>query len=607
LNAILNYNHLIVVKNKIKKWADFELQEIALKYKTKNQWKYSKDCSSYRYALENKSINKFTVHMNCRNEWNYAAVKEMASRFKSSLEWIKVCSDSYAWASSSGYLKELSIHFLDLRLAQNREERDRVRALPYKVKPPKSNQSDHYWDEKSVLKEAKLFLIRKDWEVKSSGSYRYAKVHGLIDKATKHMQSPKSFEEWTKEKCIERASQFTTIKEWRENDKKSYVIAIHRKWLTELSMNMKNQKKLAQYWANADLMALEMKKHSRRKEFAQNSSVAYYYARKFHKELLNKIFPLTERSSTSLGEETTKVFLSKLFNKPFIKARHKFLRNPKTGRPLELDGYCECLNLAFEYGDHEALKSRQTKDQYESLRARDKFKREKCKKLGITLLQLTKDSMLLKDSANHLKNQIKEELLRLGGSVPSNFDSVELKIIQFEANKWNTKKIWGVAKKCMNITHFRRTQGQAFYASIRFNMLTAIKEYFKKKKNHWTVEEVLENAKGYKNISSFFNENKPQYRYAKRNGFLDIIQKDFNNRNPKPTWTLSEAIDVAKKYKNITEFSYGDGPCHTFARKHKFLHKIKEYLFNNRPINQIKVYSVEEGLTRISKLIRLVK
>src|SRR5690606_5877566 len=37
------------------------------------------------------------------------------------------------------------------------------------------------------------------------------------------------------------------------------------------------------------------------------------------------------------------------FGEPFIKIRPEWLVNPKTNYKLELDGYCEKLNIAFEY------------------------------------------------------------------------------------------------------------------------------------------------------------------------------------------------------------------------------------------------------------------
>jgi hypothetical protein len=50
----------------------------------------------------------------------------------------------------------------------------------------------------------------------------------------------------------------------------------------------------------------------------------------------------------SAGERTTRELLETRLGKPFVKVRPDWLRGDK-GRNLELDGYCEELNLAFEY------------------------------------------------------------------------------------------------------------------------------------------------------------------------------------------------------------------------------------------------------------------
>jgi len=86
------------------------------------------------------------------------------------------------------------------------------------------------------------------------------------------------------------------------------------------------------------------------------------------------------------------------FNKKFPSVRPNFLRNPKTGRNLELDGYCEELKLAFEYDGRmhyeEWSKKTRTDDQIKkhgSLQLRqecDLFKTKTCRDLGITLIRI---------------------------------------------------------------------------------------------------------------------------------------------------------------------------------------------------------------------------
>lgn len=89
--------------------------------------------------------------------------------------------------------------------------------------------------------------------------------------------------------------------------------------------------------------------------------------------------------------EVRKIF-EKLFNAPFPKKRPKFLKNPKTGRSLELDGYNAELKIAFEYnGAQHAQKHpfyhKDEKDYEEGLE-RDMLKRSRCKEQKIILVSI---------------------------------------------------------------------------------------------------------------------------------------------------------------------------------------------------------------------------
>jgi hypothetical protein len=74
----------------------------------------------------------------------------------------------------------------------------------------------------------------------------------------------------------------------------------------------------------------------------------------------------------------------------FPSCRPDFLRNPKTGKNLELDMYCPLLNLAFEYQGIQHRKftkmfHKSMKDFYDQI-DRDQYKKYQCQKLGIKLI-----------------------------------------------------------------------------------------------------------------------------------------------------------------------------------------------------------------------------
>jgi hypothetical protein len=76
-----------------------------------------------------------------------------------------------------------------------------------------------------------------------------------------------------------------------------------------------------------------------------------------------------------------------VFNAKFDKAYPSWLKN-KHGTQLELDGYNEALNLAFEYNGpfHYDQKYYETKEKYEIKKASDAIKKELCKENNVFLI-----------------------------------------------------------------------------------------------------------------------------------------------------------------------------------------------------------------------------
>nr|QBK85813.1 MAG: uncharacterized protein LCMAC101_04080 [Marseillevirus LCMAC101] len=115
------------------------------------------------------------------------------------------------------------------------------------------------------------------------------------------------------------------------------------------------------------------------------------------------------------SEQLSREILEKIYDSPFPKIRPKFLRTEKGGC-LELDGYNEKLELAFEYQgiQHEKVvpffHPHGEKDLL-AIQERDKIKKEKCSQNGICLLEIPS-----KYSYNHpkkLKRYIRKKLIEL--------------------------------------------------------------------------------------------------------------------------------------------------------------------------------------------------
>lgn len=101
-------------------------------------------------------------------------------------------------------------------------------------------------------------------------------------------------------------------------------------------------------------------------------------------------------SPSSKGErECLRVINKYLPNHTFVKARPLFLKNPQSGRCLELDIYCEELKLAIEYNGEQHYKYipryHKSREDFDQQRFRDDFKRAACKRYGITLITIRYD------------------------------------------------------------------------------------------------------------------------------------------------------------------------------------------------------------------------
>ena len=81
-----------------------------------------------------------------------------------------------------------------------------------------------------------------------------------------------------------------------------------------------------------------------------------------------------------IGERIARAIFEVTFNSKFPKCKPQWLLE-ETGRKLELDGYSESLQLAFEYqGPHHFTN--------EDVRATDDLKRQACSKLRVRLVHI---------------------------------------------------------------------------------------------------------------------------------------------------------------------------------------------------------------------------
>jgi phage-related protein len=90
------------------------------------------------------------------------------------------------------------------------------------------------------------------------------------------------------------------------------------------------------------------------------------------------------------SEQEFRELIEKCFNDYFPNKKPLWLRYPATDRPLQLDGYCERKEIAFEYQGKQHYKlchvNRYLKENLEAIQERDAFKKRVCEKRGVKLI-----------------------------------------------------------------------------------------------------------------------------------------------------------------------------------------------------------------------------
>ena len=123
-----------------------------------------------------------------------------------------------------------------------------------------------------------------------------------------------------------------------------------------------------------------------------------------------------------VAEPICNQILEFMFSKKFIKTRKILTKEIlKKSQPLELDGYCQELNIAFEYQGWPGHWDKNHKS-YPLIQKRDKLKKEYCKKLNIILIEIMpfKNNSMYDEnlSFSHVLNAVKIAYLNNNKELP---------------------------------------------------------------------------------------------------------------------------------------------------------------------------------------------
>jgi hypothetical protein len=121
--------------------------------------------------------------------------------------------------------------------------------------------------------------------------------------------------------------------------------------------------------------------------------------------------PKQRKRKQSKGEIQACKILESIYHEPFRKVRPDFLKNPKTGRNLELDCYNENLKIALEYQGrqhyHWPNYTGQSLEEFLKQVERDRYKEEMCRKNGVKLIKVPY-TVREKDMRKYIEEKINE-------------------------------------------------------------------------------------------------------------------------------------------------------------------------------------------------------
>lgn len=107
-------------------------------------------------------------------------------------------------------------------------------------------------------------------------------------------------------------------------------------------------------------------------------------------EVEEDLLPYNSKNKKSKGEEICCSVMEKIYGLPFYTVRPNFLKNPETGRNLEIDCYNPELKIGVEYNGKQHYVypnfTGMTKEEFYNQLRRDRFKRESCDLNGVYLI-----------------------------------------------------------------------------------------------------------------------------------------------------------------------------------------------------------------------------
>lgn len=447
-------------------------------------------------------------------KWTYDACLLEAKKYNTKADFLRSCESAYKIAYRNGWLKDYDWFFLN-------------------------RKPDGYWSiYENCYKEAKKYKTISAFKKQAGRAYVVSTKNGWINDYLwfEERQKPNGF--WNSyEHCYEEARKYKTRNEFHNKKKWAYNSARKNGWLDDYIW-FEIPKRPGGYWTENKCYQ-EAKKYASRIEFNDNSSGAYYSAKKngwldsytwFKK-------PIHDKDSYCVyayfDDETKSVYIGLTYH---LKERHYEHKHGKLKSGVRV---FDTVANYFKTKGEDLPSPIVLKDNLNAEEAQyfeDFFIRD-YKDHGYNVLNLTKAGSL-------------------GGTV----------II------WDKETCREEAKKYKSRNEFAKSNSAAYNAAWKGGWLNDYVWFNRpvNPKKRWDYDSCYKEAQKYLSKIDFIRCNYGAYQVAWKNGWISEYQW-FKRPAPRVKWDYERCKEESKKFSTRNAFRKGSNGAYASARKNGWI------------------------------------
>ena len=431
-----------------------------------------------------------------------------------------------------------------------------------KKKPPRK------WTKADVLRKALGFETRNTFCKGEFGAYMYARRHGFLDEACKHMRQvhrpPNYFADY--ERCKAEAAKYNTRTAFHVGSCSAYDHALSKGWLDEICSHMPPRSGARRNHWDASTIRAEAQRFTTRKEFEDNSPGAIQAARRLG--LLDEVcqhmvskYRLPRYGSGRIYWTKEKCRIAALE----FKTRTEFQDgSPSAYNRAREDGFLEeiCDHMRAPGGEHKrALYAYEFADksvyvgltfnytQRHSQHLMDTRKRLHKKLASIGYKLARPNVWMRKEEARLAEQQLVEQYRARGWRILNRVTAGQL---GGTVRKWFKNTCAREARKYATRVEFIKGSSGAYDAAMSNGWLDEVCAHMKRQRvRKWTKAMLIAEAQKYTTLKGFRKQVPSAYGVVCKKGWLDEICGRLRKHNE---WTQQAVLVAVENLGGVAAF-----------------------------------------------------